>query len=45
MLLQRIKAVKPAIKAKVAAEAEEILAKILNLPQMPLIIMLAAPAN
>ena len=45
MLLQLMKAVKPAIKAKAAAEAEEILAKTLNLPQMPFISMTAAPAS
>ena len=45
LLLQLMKAVKPAIKAKVAAEAEEALAKTLNLPQMPFISMTAAPAS
>ena len=45
MLLQLMKAVKPAIKAKVSAEAEDVLAKTLNLPQMPFISMTATPAN
>ena len=45
MLLQLMKAVQPAIKAKVAAEAGEVLAKTLNLPQMPFISMSATAAS
>ena len=45
MLLQLMKAVQPAIKAKAAAEAEKTLAKSLNLPEMPFISMTAAPAS